>query len=64
MRPVLDHGAIGIARPAAARRHHVAVRVERDRRAVAEAMSHDEIGCAGHAGRFGSGLAARDALRP
>ena len=38
-------------RPALARRHHVAMSVERDDRPVAEATAHDEIGGGDHARR-------------
>ena len=64
VRPVFDHGAIGIAGPAAARRHDIAVRVERDGRAVAKAMPHDEVGRALHAGGLQRSPAARRRLRP
>ena len=41
----VDHlGAIGVVRPAVAGRHHVAVGVERNRRPVAEAVAHDQVG--------------------
>ncbi len=50
MRPVFDRRTIGIASPTATRRHDVAVRVERDRGAVAKAVTHDEIGRTLHTG--------------
>ena len=49
---VPDLGAVGIGGPALARRHHVAVRVQRDRRSRAEPLAHDQIGCADHAVRL------------
>ena len=51
-----DLGAIGIMGPARAGRDHVAMGVQRDRRAGADAMAHHEIGRRDHA----SG--ARDSL--
>ena len=48
---VLDRGAIGVVVPAEPGRHHVAMGVERDHRAVAEAVADDEVGHALHPGR-------------
>ena len=44
--------AIGIVRPALPRRHHVAVRVQRDHRSRSEALAHDEVGHRHHAVLF------------
>ena len=55
VRAVLDHRAIGVEAPTEARRHDIAVCVERDDRPVAEAMADDQVRDALHARRFHHG---------
>ena len=59
VRAGLDMRSIRIEAPAEPGRHHVAVGVECDHRPRAEAMAHDEIGDARHAGGGDHGLRHR-----
>ena len=55
-----DLGAVRVAGPAFAGRHHVAMRVECDDRAVAEPVAHDEVCAADHA--VGADQLVRDGM--
>ena len=55
VRAVFDHRTIGVDAPSEAGRHDIAVGIERDDRAVAEAVAHDQIGRALHADRLDGG---------
>ena len=61
-RAVDDRRAIGILRPARARRHDIAMGVERDGRAGAEATAHHQIGDRDHAAGLHLGRRHRMAL--
>ncbi len=49
--PVADLGAVRVGGPPLAGRHHIAMRIERDRRAGSERLPHDEVGDGEHAAR-------------
>ena len=59
-----DFGGVGRMRPAVARRHHIAVRIERDGRSRPEAVAHHQVGGADHAVGGDAVLRDRDVARP
>ena len=54
--PIDNLGPVRIVRPARTRRHHVAMRVERDRRALPEPAPDDQVGRRNHAIGLDEGL--------